>query len=234
MISIAPVFLLPAFAMTGPLILLVDDDLPLRHSVAEQLDSRGLRVVQAGTAAEAEAALAVPGDFAAILLDSGLPDGDGAALCARWRGRGLACPIILLGGHPVAAANDHLAKPFRLGQLLGRLDVLLRQPPATPREAPLALGPYLFHCADRLLIRADDGTKLRLTEKEAALLNLLRAAGGAVVPRETLLQQVWGYKEGVTTHTLETHIYRLRRKIEPDSTAARLLLTEPGGYRLAP
>jgi DNA-binding response OmpR family regulator len=220
--------------MTGPLILLVDDDLPLRHSVAEQLESRGLRVVQAGTAAAAETALAASGAVAAILLDSGLPDGDGAALCARWRDQGLACPIILLGGHPVAAANDHLAKPFRLGQLLGRLDVLLRQPPATPREAPLTLGPYLFHCADRLLVRGDDGAKLRLTEKEAALLSLLRAAGGAVVPRETLLQQVWGYKDGIATHTLETHIYRLRRKIEPDPAAARLLLTEPGGYRLAP
>lgn len=234
MLSIAPVFLYPALAMTGPLILLVDDDLSLRHSVAEQLDLRGLRVVQAGSVAEAEDALASTGNFAAILLDSGLPDGDGAALCARWRSGGLACPIILLGGQPVAAANDHLAKPFRLGQLLGRLDIWLQQPPTPAREAALTLGPYLFHPGDRLLARADDGRKLRLTEKEVALLRLLHAAGGGVVPRETLLQQVWGYKQGITTHTLETHIYRLRRKIEPDPTEARLLLTEPGGYRLAP
>jgi len=220
--------------MTGPLILLVDDDLPLRHSVAEQLDLRGLRVVQAGTVAEAEIALAETRNFAAILLDTGLPDGDGAALCVRWRGAGLACPVILLGGHPVAAANDHLAKPFRLGQLLGRLEVLLRRSPPPPSEPPLVLGPYLFHPADRLLVRAADGGKLRLTEKEAALLRLLHAAGGAGVARETLLEQVWGYRDGITTHTLETHIYRLRRKIESDPAEARLLLTEPGGYRLAP
>ncbi|MQP64328.1 response regulator [Niveispirillum sp. SYP-B3756] len=220
--------------MTGPLILLVDDDLPLRQSVAEQLLLRDMRVVEAGSAAEATAALTAQGPFTAILLAGTLPDGDGASLCPRWRGQGITCPIILLGGKTVAAANDHIAKPFRLGALLGRLEALLRPPAETTRPPPLPLGPYQFHVDEKLLVRPDEGHKVRLTDKEAALLRLLHDAAGAVVARETLLEQVWGYRQGISTHTLETHIYRLRRKMEADAAAPALLLTEGGGYRLAP
>ncbi len=220
--------------MTGPLILLVDDDLPLRQSVAEQLLLRDMQVVETGTAAEAIAALTAQGPFTAILLAGTLPDGDGAALCTAWRGQGIACPIILLGGRVVAAANDHIAKPFRLGQLLGRLDALLRPPAETTRVPPLPLGPYQFHVDEKLLVRPDDGHKVRLTDKETALLRLLHDAAGGTVSRDALLEQVWGYRQGVSTHTLETHIYRLRRKMEADATAPTLLLTEGGGYRLAP
>lgn len=220
--------------MTGPLILLVDDDLPLRQSVAEQLLLRDMQVVETGTAAEATAALTAQGPFTAILLAGTLPDGDGAALCTAWRGQGIACPIILLGGKTVAAANDHIAKPFRLGTLLGRLEALLRPPAETTRAPPLPLGPYQFHADEKLLVRPEDGGKIRLTDKEAALLRLLHDAAGAVVARETLLEQVWGYRRGVSTHTLETHIYRLRRKMEADAAAPTLLLTEGGGYRLSP
>ncbi|SNS57770.1 DNA-binding response regulator, OmpR family, contains REC and winged-helix (wHTH) domain [Azospirillum sp. RU38E] len=220
--------------MTGPLILLVDDDLPLRQSVAEQLLLRDMRVVEAATAAEATAALSGSGPFTAILLAGTLPDGDGASLCTLWRGQGITCPIILLGGKTVAAANDHITKPFRLGTLLGRLEALLRPPTAVTRPPPLPLGPYQFHADDKLLVRPADGGKIRLTDKEAALLRLLHDAAGAVVARETLLEQVWGYRQGISTHTLETHIYRLRRKMEADAAAPALLLTEGGGYRLAP
>lgn len=220
--------------MTGPLILLVDDDLPLRQSVAEQLLLRDMRVVEAATAAEATAALASSGPFTAILLAGTLPDGDGAALCSTWRAQGITCPIILLGGRVVAAANDHIAKPFRLGQLLGRLEALLRPRAETTRPPPLPLGPYQFHADDKLLVRPDDGRKVRLTDKEAALLRLLHDAAGMPISREALLEQVWGYRQGISTHTLETHIYRLRRKMEADAAAPALLLTEGGGYRLAP
>ena len=76
--------------------------------------------------------------------------------------------------------------------------------------------------------------KIRLTEKETNILKYLYRAGAKAVSREELLAEVWGYNAGVTTHTLETHVYRLRQKIEPDPGNARLLLTEAGGYRLAP
>jgi DNA-binding response OmpR family regulator len=77
------------------------------------------------------------------------------------------------------------------------------------------------------------GKKIRLTDKETNILKYLYRAGGKVVSREELLTEVWGYNAGVTTHTLETHVYRLRQKIEPDPSA-RLLMTEAGGYRLKP
>jgi DNA-binding response OmpR family regulator len=78
------------------------------------------------------------------------------------------------------------------------------------------------------------GKKTRLTEKETAILRYLYRAGKTPVPRDQLLTEVWGYNSGVTTHTLETHIYRLRQKIEKDPSNATLLVTEGGGYKLVP
>jgi DNA-binding response OmpR family regulator len=95
------------------------------------------------------------------------------------------------------------------------------------------VGPYTFHPGSKLLV-AEKGSKLKLTEKETAILRYLYRAGRKPVPREVLLQEVWGYNSQVTTHTLETHIYRLRQKIEADPANARILMTEPGGYRLNP
>ncbi len=120
-----------------------------------------------------------------------------------------------------------LAKPVRLGSLLARVEEALA---AAPAQAAVRLGPWRFDPVARLL-EAADGRKVRLTDKETAILDHLRRADG-VVGREQLLAQVWGYSAAVTTHTLETHIYRLRRKIEPDPVNATLLVTEPGGYRL--
>ena len=99
-------------------------------------------------------------------------------------------------------------------------------------DAVFRIGPFQFHPAAKLLIDAR-GKKLRLTEKEANILKYLYRAGKSVA-REELLAEVWGYNTAVTTHTLETHVYRLRQKIEPDPGAAYLLITEAGGYRLAP
>jgi DNA-binding response OmpR family regulator len=76
--------------------------------------------------------------------------------------------------------------------------------------------------------------KIRLTDKETNILKYLYRAGGKVISREELLTEVWGYNAGVTTHTLETHVYRLRQKIEPDPTGPKILITEAGGYRLSP
>jgi DNA-binding response OmpR family regulator len=99
-------------------------------------------------------------------------------------------------------------------------------------DAIFTLGPYTFKPAVKMLLTGDD-KKIRLTEKETNILKFLYRATEGVVPRDTLLHEVWGYNAGVTTHTLETHIYRLRQKIEPDPSHASLLVTENGGYRLA-
>jgi DNA-binding response OmpR family regulator len=130
-----------------------------------------------------------------------------------------------------AGANDYVTKPIRVSDLLARLRTHLRGDDTD--DAVVTIGPYAFKPSVRLLSDADGGRKVRLTDKEAAILAFLYRAGRAI-GRETLLGEVWGYNAGVTTHTLETHVYRLRRKIERDPAKAEILVTEPGGYRLLP
>ena len=227
--------------MTGPKrILLVDDDAPLRQSLAEQLSGEYV-CVEADTGAAGLAA-AKDGHFELILLDVGLPDLDGREVCRQMRAAGIACPIIMLTGATTesdtvagldAGANDYVAKPFRLGELMARIRVQLRQHEAS-EDAVFAIGPYSFQPGRKLLLDAASRKKVRLTEKEAAILRFLYRAGDSPVTRETLLGEVWGYNAGVNTHTLETHIYRLRQKIEKDPSNAELLITEAGGYKLMP
>jgi DNA-binding response OmpR family regulator len=223
-------------------ILLVDDDEALRQSLAEQLHlHEEFEPVEAETAASA-LAVAREGGFAAVLLDVGLPDMDGRDLCRLMRREGVRCPIIMLTAAGTDAdtilgldsgANDYITKPFRLGVLLARLRAQLRQFEQS-EDAVFVIGPYRFHPADKLLLDEVESRKIRLTEKETAILKHLYRAGATVVGRDTLLGEVWGYNAAVTTHTLETHIYRLRQKIERDPSNAELLVTEPGGYRLVP
>ncbi|HYC05904.1 MAG TPA: response regulator transcription factor [Azospirillaceae bacterium] len=222
---------------TGKTVLLVDDDSALRQSVAEQLAlQEAAETVEAGDAAAALAILRGR-RFDAILVDQGLPDMDGAELCRRLRADGIDCPIILLAtGDPVDAATgatDQVAKPLRLGTLLAKLRAHLRQAEAGA-EGAVAIGPYTFRPAAKMLLEAARDRLIRLTEKETQILSFLYRAGDRPIGRETLLGEVWGYNAGVTTHTLETHVYRLRRKIESDPANARILVTEPGGYRLVP
>ena len=223
-------------------ILLVDDDDNLRRTLAEQLALDGeFEAAEAATAADG-LAKAKAGRFDAILLDVGLPDGDGREVCREMRRAQIVAPIIMLTAIDGEAdtirgldsgANDYVTKPFRLGELVARVKAHLRQHEHS-EDATLHIGPYVFRPAVKMLVEEAAKKKIRLTEKEAAILKYLYRAGQKPVSRETLLGEVWGYNAGVTTHTLETHVYRLRQKIEPDPAQARLLLTEAGGYRLQP
>lgn len=222
-------------------ILLVDDDAPLRGSLREQLDLQGeFDVSESGTGASGlEKAKAENPDI--VLLDVGLPDLDGREVCRLMRKAGVKCPIIMLTGADTeadtilgldAGANDYVAKPFRFNVLLARLRAHLRAH-SQSEDAVFTVGPYQFRPSAKLLL-GPNNTKVRLTEKETSILKYLYRAGDKVVARDQLLHEVWGYNPAVTTHTLETHIYRLRQKIEKDPTHAKLLVTESGGYRLAP
>lgn len=227
--------------VTARRILLVDDDDSLRRILAEQLEvGREFEAVQAGTAAEALEA-AANGRIDVVLLDIGLPDMDGRTLCRELRGAGMTQPIIMLTGADSEAdtvlgldsgANDYVVKPFRLAELLARLRAHLRQHEQSD-EAVLPIGPYTFQPSRKFLVDGS-GKRVRLTEKETAILKFLYRAGGRAVDRDTLLHEVWGYSPGLDTHTLETHVYRLRQKIERDPSKAEILVTDAGGYRLAP
>ena len=220
-------------------ILLVDDDEDLREALSEQLImTEDFDTFEAGTGAEGMEK-AREQDYDLVILDVGLPDTDGRELCKLMRRQGVKCPIMMLTGNDSdadtilgldAGANDYVTKPFKFPVLLARIRAQLRQHEQS-EDAIFQLGPYTFKPAAKLLLTEDD-RKVRLTEKETGILKFLYRAQDGVVARDTLLHEVWGYNAGVTTHTLETHIYRLRQKIEPDPSNARLLVTESGGYRL--
>ncbi|HYZ42441.1 MAG TPA: response regulator transcription factor [Stellaceae bacterium] len=226
----------------GRTILIVDDDDALRQSLTEQLELYGeFAVAECDTAARA-IEMARAERFDAILVDVGLPDMDGRDLCRILRRSGIRVPIVMLTGADSeedtvrgldSGADDYVAKPFRLGVLLARLRAHLRQGERS-EDAVFTIGPYTFRPSAKLLTDADGRKKVRLTEKETAILKYLYRAGDQAIGRDTLLGEVWGYNSEVTTHTLETHVYRLRQKIERDPTRAEILVTEPGGYRLVP
>jgi DNA-binding response OmpR family regulator len=220
-------------------ILVIDDDADLRASLRRPFAAAGCSVSEAGSLAAASAAIAAPdARFDLILLDRTLPDGDGLALCRALRGQGMTVPIIVLSGLADedevvggldAGANDYVRKPFRLCELLARMRVQMRVHDIS-EDAELEVGRFRFRPGDRLLLRPD-GERVRLTGKEAAVLKYLCRANGPV-SRETLLRNVWGYSANATTHTVETHIYRLRLKLEADPAERRMLVNEAGAYRL--
>ncbi|TVR08085.1 MAG: DNA-binding response regulator [Salinarimonadaceae bacterium] len=222
-------------------LLVVDDDRDLRETLAEQLALYDeFQVASAENATEAMGHVKKERVDLAI-MDVGLPDLDGREAVKLMRRDGFRSPIIMLTGQGSdadtvqgleAGANDYVVKPFKFAVLLARIRAQLRQHAAS-EDAIFQIGPYSFRPGAKLLVN-EQGSKLKLTEKETAILRFLYRAERQVVSRDTLLAEVWGYNAAVTTHTLETHIYRLRQKIEPNPSSARILVTEGGGYKLVP
>ena len=222
-------------------ILIVDDDTELRETLVEQLAlHEEFDAVAMDTGAKGVQA-AKAGQIDLVIMDVGLPDMDGREAVRLLRKNGFKAPIIMLTGHNTdsdtilgleSGANDYVAKPFRFAVLLARIRAQLRQHEAS-EDAVFAIGPYTFRPSSKLLTNPKGG-KIRLTEKETAILRYLYRAGQRPVSRETLLQEVWGYNSGVTTHTLETHVYRLRKKVEKDAANPSILVTDAGGYKLVP
>lgn len=222
-------------------ILLVDDDDLLRDTLLEQFGLHDeFSVEPFANAQEAITAVKDEAHIDLVLLDVGLPDMDGRDACQLMRKNGFKSPIIMLTGADSDAdevlglnsgANDYITKPIKFAVLLARLRAHLRSHEQN-EDAVFKIGPYEFRPSVKMLATEDD-KKIRLTEKETSILKFLYRAGGKPVSRDVLLDEVWGYNSGVTTHTLETHVYRLRQKIEPDPSNASIILTESGGYRLA-
>ncbi len=226
----------------GKRLLIVDDDDALREMLNEQLQLHE-EFVSFEAESGAKALEMVKADYYdIILLDVGLPDMDGREVCRLMRRNGVRSPIIMLTGADTdsdailgldSGANDYVTKPFRLGVLLARLRAHIRQHERSD-DALFTIGPYTFQPSARQLYDNENNKKIRLTDKEVAIIKYLFRASDRVVGRDVLLDEVWGYNAAVTTHTLETHVYRLRQKIERDPANARILVTEPGGYRLIP
>ncbi len=224
-------------------ILIIEDDEALCDMVAEYLDETREFTVE--TARDLEAADKFLGSedahFDALILDIRLPDGDGRDYCARLRKQGHSMPILMLTGAIEetdvvrgldSGACDYIAKPFRNSELLARLHAQLRNFDRS-EQVVFPVGPYTFSPAKKQLHDMSKNRRIRLTDKETAVLKYLYRSEAAV-NRQILMQEVWGYNATVTTHTLETHIYRLRQKIEADPGNPSLLVTEGGGYRLRP
>ena len=199
-------------------LLVIDDDEAFRTSLSEQLQvSEGYSVVQVGTAA-AGLSLAVATHYDAILLDIGLPDIDGLQVCKLVRRHGVRAPVIILSADASdanvilgleAGANDYVTKPFNIGILLARLRSHLRRYDYS-EHVVMPIGSYDFYPARKIIVKKRGGKRIRLTHKEAEILKYLFRAGEQVVTRDEMLREVWGYTSGLATHTLETHIYRLR------------------------
>src|ERR671912_108199 len=231
----------PGFMPNARKILIVDDDAELRDALVEQLAlHEEFEAIAADTGSKGVQA-AKAGQIDLVIMDVGLPDVDGREAVRILRKNGFKAPIIMLTGHDTdsdtilgleSGANDYVTKPFRFAVLLARIRAQLRQHEAS-EDAIFRIGPYTFRPGSKILVN-EKGSKLKLTEKETAILRYLYRAGTRVVSRDTLLSEVWGYNAHVTTHTLETHIYRLRQKIEMNPASARILVTEPGGYKLMP
>ena len=221
-------------------LLIVDDDVYLRATLRQQLAVEGFNdVFEVGVVADLDEVL----DHAKpdlILLDIQMPDGNGIDICQRLRHNGFAKPIVMLTDKSAevnivlvleAGANDYIIKPLRFGELISRIRTQLRQF-RTSDDVRFEIGNLSFVPANKMLFEIDNGRMQVLTEKEATIFKFLYRAFPNDVTKSELLAEVWGFQNGVSTHTLETHIYRLRQKIS-HLTKKQLILTSEKGYRLS-
>ena len=224
-------------------ILIIDDDSALRALLAEQLaEGNEFHPVMAASLSEADQHLGgETARFDLIILDITLPDGDGREYCAKLRAQGHKMPIIMLTGSGAemdvvrglqAGANDYIVKPFRVMELMARIRTQLRDVEMAHDDAVFPIGRYLFRPSTRSLLEYASNRRIHLTLNEVALLKTLYRARRRVVEHQDLLNQVWGFHASAVTHTLETHVYRLRQKIESDPTEPRVLVTHRNGYSL--
>ena len=220
--------------------MLIDDDDALRLVLRQQFEAEGLSAIQ--EAADAQTAFAVIDDFAPdlVLLDVQLPDGNGVDICRKLRNRGFDKPILMLTGQDAendivqgleAGANDYIAKPMRMGELLARMNTHLRQHKLSD-DARFEIKDLDFVPSQKTIASRESGAKVVLTEKETMILKMLNKNAPYPVSREEMLSEIWGFQKGLTTHTLETHIYRLRQKLTRLVTDA-VIETVQDGYRLS-
>lgn len=238
-LGLRPILIKDKLAMAPAIrVLLLEEDQVLAAALIEQFAAMGEFTTTLATTPAHVMSYVSGGEALDLVLCAdqigALHAGQLAAMC---RDAGFKGPIILMtDGRKASDAldggsiSDQVTKPFRLTVLLARMRAHLRSHEQSD-DATVSIGPYAFRPAARLLV-CEGGEDIRLTDKEAAILRFLYRAQGAMVARETLLEEVWGYNSGVTTHTLETHIYRLRQKIEPQAGHTEILMTEQGGYRL--
>ena len=223
--------------MTVRTILIVEDDEELRKALVEQLSIYNEFDIIDADSAITGLELTEKNNVELIIMDIGLPDMDGREAIRHLRKHDFKAPIILLTGQDSetdtvlgleSGANDYVTKPFKFSVLLARIRAQLRQFEQS-EDATYPIGPFTFYPADKTLVDKS-GKILRLTEKEAAILKLMFRSKDKSVTRVDLLEKVWGYHSEVETHTLETHMYRLRQKIDPERK--KLLRSTPGGYKL--
>ena len=221
-------------------ILFVSEALMLKELLLDQLQKQGEYLLEESLSVTEAISLIVKEHFDCILIDSSLADVSLSNLCKNIRQEGVRSPIILVAeelGEDVAivaldaGANDYVLKPFKINVLVAKIRSNNRQ--FEEREfAILRFGRFSFKPGDKILLNNSSKEEVRLTDKETAIIKLLYLSGGEVVTRATLLEEVWGYNTTLTTHTLETHIYRIRQKVGNASSGQDFIATESEGYRM--
>ena len=220
--------------------MLIDDDDALCAVLRQQFEVEGVSAIH--EAANAQDAFDTIDEFAPdiVLLDVQLPDGNGFDICRKLRNRGFDKPVLMLTGQDAeddiiqgleAGASDYIAKPMRMGELLARMNTYLRQHKLSD-DARFEIEGLDFVPSQKTIASRISGEKIILTEKETMVLKMLNKKAPDAVSCEALLLEIWGFQKGLTTHTLETHIYRLRQKLTRLTTEP-VIETAQDGYRLA-